>query len=355
MNGGKKRLMHLWCRKEWFQLVHYFDLGDRIVRQIFFCIVLLCLFISIGWADVIKIRNGGTVKGVIQEEGDEKVIIAIKFGTMTLAKDEVESIERASKEENDTLAQKWEKEKQRAEKSQEYLYKKAAAKKKKSKPTITTVGRSPATPFKKTQTATQKTKRHPGAIAIVRCSDNVHSYAACLPSDHGKERKYPVLFCFDPGGDGSTAVRKFAFAAEKYGWIVVGSLNAKNGPWKPILEAQSAMLEDVKKRYNTDQRKYYAAGFSGGARMSYTIAYDNTSNFKGVIACGAGFGRGQISKKISVYHCVGKTDPGLNEVKKAHAQLEKKRVNSKLNIFSGGHSYPPDNVIREAIAWIASR
>jgi len=338
-----------------FQLVRYVDLGNKIARHIIFCMVLLCLFISLGQADVIKIRNGGTVKGVIQEEDDKQVIIVIKFGTMTLAKDEIESIERAGKEENDTLIKKWVKEKRRVRKSREYISSKTAAGKKKSKPTIATVDRSPATPFKKTQTATQKTKRRPGAISIVRCSDNVHSYAACLPSDYDKRRKCPVLFCFDPGGDGSTAVRKFAFAAEKYGWIVVGSLNARNGPWKPILKAQSAMLKDVKKRYNTDQRKYYAAGFSGGARMSYTIAYDNTSNFKGVIACGAGFGRGQISKKISVYHCVGKTDPGLNEVKKAHAQLEKKRAKSKLNVFSGGHSYPPDNVIRKAVDWIASR
>ena len=85
-------------------------------------------------------------------------------------------------------------------------------------------------------------KRKPGRVSIVKCDDGVHSYAVCLPSDYEKREKCPVLLCFAPGGNGKLAVRKFAFSAERYGWIIAGSLDAKNGPWKTILKAQSAML-----------------------------------------------------------------------------------------------------------------
>jgi len=196
-------------------------------------------------------------------------------------------------------------------------------------------------------------KRKAGSVSIVKCDDGVHSYAVCLPSDYEKREKCPVIFCFDPGGDGKLAVRKFAFSAEKYGCIIVGSLDAKNGPWKTILKTQSTMLDDIAKRYKTDEKKYYAAGFSGGARMSYTIAYNNPSKFKGVIACGGGFGLGTISKDVAVYHCAGNADSaGMSEVKKKHLELQRNGVKSELKVFSGGHNWPPDIVIKQALDWL---
>lgn len=330
-------------------------MSNKLFFRILLSLTILCLFVSSTWADVIKIKDGGRIEGIIQQEGDGKVVVEIKYGKITFAEDVIESISRVSKEKNDALRRKWEEEKKKAKKSRERAYERMAKKSAKKSAAKDTVKIHRKTPVKTAKVRQQKPKRRPGAISIIRCDDNFHSYAVCLPSDYEERGRRPVLFCFDPGGDGTTAVRKFAFAAEKYGWIVVGSLNAKNGPWEPILKAQSAMLKDVKKRYNTDQRKYYAAGFSGGARMSYTMAYKNPSNFKGVIACGAGFGQGSISKKVAVYHCVGKRDSNLDEVKKAHNTLKRKRAASKLNIFPGGHSYPPDNVLREAVKWIASQ
>ena len=192
-----------------------------------------------------------------------------------------------------------------------------------------------------------------GTISIVKCDDGVHSYAVCLPSDYEERERCPVIFCFDPGGDGKLAVRKFAFSAEKYGCIIAGSLDARNGPWETILKAQSAMLEDMAKRYKTDEKKYYSAGFSGGARMSYTIAYNNPSKFKGVIACGGGFGLGKISKDAAVYHCAGDADSaGMFEVKKSHLELQRNGVESELNVFSGGHGWPPRIVIKHALDWL---
>jgi len=116
------------------------------------------------------------------------------------------------------------------------------------------------------------------------------------------------------------------------------------------------MLEDIAKRYKTDEKKYYAAGFSGGARMSYTIAYNNPSKFKGVIACGGGFGLGKISKDVAVYHCAGKADSaGMFEVKKSHLELQRNGVNSELKVFSGGHDWPPHIVIKQALDWLMKK
>lgn len=331
-------------------------LNDRLFDRVVLTFIVLLLLTSFAYADVIKIKGGGTIEGILQEEAGDKVIVEIKFGHMTINKDEIEFIQRASEIENNTLREKWEKEKKA--KSSRESHDKDIVKTGVSKTSSAPSASSKPQTYKKDK-AVQYPKQAPmDRPLLIRCDDNIHSYAAFLPPDYEK-RKCPVLFCFDPGADGALAVRKFAFAAEKYGWIVVGSLDARNGPWEPILKAQAAMLKDVKKRYNVDQQRFYATGFSGGARAAYNIAYTNPSNFKGIIACSAGVCRRcqlTISTKIAVYHCVGKTDyAALDEIKKMHAELKGKGAVSYINIFDGGHSWPPDNVLREAVGWLASR
>ena len=43
------------------------------------------------------------------------------------------------------------------------------------------------------------------------------SYALYLPSSYDPDKKFPIIYCFDPGGRGSVAVEKYRSAAEKYG------------------------------------------------------------------------------------------------------------------------------------------
>jgi predicted esterase len=193
-----------------------------------------------------------------------------------------------------------------------------------------------------------------GTIQTITCSDKKHTYALYLPKNFNKYREYRVLFCFDPGGNGQAAVDQFKYAGEKYNWILVGSNDARNGPWKDIGEAQDAIFKDIQERYKVDNRNFCAVGFSGGARMSYTMAYNHPENFKGVIACGAGFGLGTINKNIIVYHCVGETDENLDEVKDAYNQLKRLGVNTKLNVFKGGHQWPPTAVKTNAVDWLTS-
>lgn len=332
---------------------------NRFVRIFLFLITSSLLFTDV-WADMIKIRDGGEIEGIIQQEGDGKIIVEIKFGKITLTEDDIESIKRASAQENDLLRQKWEKEKQRTKSLRESRNKKAAKAKKKETRLISSKAETYKDTAKKVKHSKQKPKRYPERPLLIRCDDNIHSYAAYLPPDYEKRRKCPVLFVFDPGGDGATAVRRFLFAARDYGWIVIGSMDARNGPWKNILNAQAAMLKDVKTRYNVDQRRYYAAGFSGGARMSYAIAYDNPSKFKGIIGCGAGYcsvlvdGR-KISKNVAVYHCVGQSDNAARkEIDKAYATLKNKGVSTYRNVFSGGHGWPPEYVLKQAVKWLNS-
>src|SRR5262249_48470365 len=86
-------------------------------------------------------------------------------------------------------------------------------------------------------------------------SDSSQSYALYLPSNYTPDRKWPVLYAFDPGARGRLPVERFKEAAEKYGWIVVGSNNSRNGPWSVSVNAWNAMQTDTHQRFAIDDER----------------------------------------------------------------------------------------------------
>jgi len=123
---------------------------------------------------------------------------------------------------------------------------------------------------------------------IAALNDSSQSYALYLPSNYTPDRKWPVLYALDPGARGRVPVERFKEAAEKYGWIVLGSNNSRNGPWNVVVNAWNAMLTDTHQRFAIDDERAYATGFSGGARAAVHIAAA-CKCVAGVIAGGAGF------------------------------------------------------------------
>src|SRR6185503_20157925 len=119
-------------------------------------------------------------------------------------------------------------------------------------------------------------------------NDSSQSYTLYLPSNYTPDRKWPVLYAFDPGARGRIPVERFKEAAEKYGWIVLGSNNSRNGPMDVVVKAWNAMQTDTHQRFAIDEERMYATGFSGGARAAVRIAIA-CKCLAGVIASGAGF------------------------------------------------------------------
>src|SRR5215469_5372871 len=53
-------------------------------------------------------------------------------------------------------------------------------------------------------------------------SDSSQSYALYLPSSYSPERRWPIIYAFDPFARGKVPVELYKEAAEKYGYIIVG-------------------------------------------------------------------------------------------------------------------------------------
>ena len=122
----------------------------------------------------------------------------------------------------------------------------------------------------------------------VRCRDAAgQSYALFQPAQYDNKKSWPVILIFDPAARGRTGVNTFIEAARKYGFILACSNNSRNGPQGDNFTAAAAMLQDVEERFNVDQKRIYASGFSGGSRFAMAFAVTE-KRISGVIGCGAG-------------------------------------------------------------------
>lgn len=178
------------------------------------------------------------------------------------------------------------------------------------------------------------------------------SYALYLPSHYSPGKRWPIVYVFDPNGWGDVPVKAMKDAAERYGYIVVGSNNSKNGSWKIEGDAAKAMWDDTHARLAIDDHRVYFAGFSGGARVSAVLA-QRCKCAAGVLLDGAGFGTTPPSRdnSFAVFSAVGIYDFNYPELSELNDELEQAGFPHALRHFDGSHQWPPASVNDEAFAW----
>jgi len=198
-------------------------------------------------------------------------------------------------------------------------------------------------------------KLRPGELTReVRCAANAEqSYALYLPKNYTPSRLWPVVYAFDPAARGSVPLELMKDAAEKYGFILAGSNNSRNGPRKLEGEAAEAMVQDVQTRLAIDNRRSYFTGFSGGARVAAAIA-QGCQCAAGVLLSGAGFPQGTPPSKeaaFPVFAAVGTYDFNYVEMVQLGEKLQGLGSPHFLRTFEGPHQWAPAAVMDEALAW----
>ena len=189
---------------------------------------------------------------------------------------------------------------------------------------------------------------------IEALNDASQSYSLYLPSNYTPDRKWPVLYAFDPGARGRVPVERFKEAAEKYGWIVLGSNNSRNGPWNVVVNAWNAMLMDSHQRFAIDDERMYAAGFSGGARAAIRIAA-RCKCLAGVMANGAGFPSDLAPSPqmhFAFFGAAGVDDFNYPELKSLVEPLSNAGIIHRVQTFAGRHEWPPVSVATAAVEWM---
>jgi pimeloyl-ACP methyl ester carboxylesterase len=186
--------------------------------------------------------------------------------------------------------------------------------------------------------------------SVTVSDDPAQSYALYLPSDYTRERVWSLLLAFHPSARGAAFVEKYRAAAERYGYIVAGSNNSRNGSWDETIRAVRAMSRDVGRRFAVDAERVYLTGLSGGARVAMEVAL-GPNRIAGVIASSAGFpdAKPRSSGPFPIFATVGVEDFNYLEMMRLDARLQSPHY---LAVFDGGHSLPPDSLAMEAVEWL---
>lgn len=194
-------------------------------------------------------------------------------------------------------------------------------------------------------------------IEKVTCAGSPgQSYALYLPSSYRADRAWPILYAFDARGQALVPANAFQEAAERYGWIVVSSYNtASDGPMGPNFTAMRALWADTHARLAIDDKRVYAAGFSGTVRFSCILALSAPGSIAGVIGAGAGFPNDVVPKADNpfvFFGTVGDRDFNYYEMMELDRRMSAVRLPHRIEIFEGPHAWPPASLAGQAIAWM---
>ncbi len=183
--------------------------------------------------------------------------------------------------------------------------------------------------------------------------DSSLSYALYLPKTYSDSIKWPVIYFFDPHAAGDLPVKKYAYQAEQFGTILIGSNNIKNRMSGDELNRFLRQLfDDTYRRFSIDEKRTCVAGFSGGARVATSLALSDPA-IRGVIACGGGF---PSTSQIPPVHFdflgfAGNEDFNLPELLQLDSFLKTQSCRHFLIRFKGKHEWPDSLTFRDAFLW----
>jgi predicted esterase len=192
-------------------------------------------------------------------------------------------------------------------------------------------------------------------IPDIKCkTDPSVSYSLYLPSTYTEGKTVPVFLAFDPMARGTYPVNRYKELAEKYGFILMGSNDSRNGmPMQQLGQISEALFAEMRTRFDADSTRIYLTGFSGGARVACIIGMFG-NKVQGVIGCGAGLPETdrQHLKTFRYFVIAGEADPNLSEVIMQDQALTQAGWNHQLMVIPGGHEWPPVAGMDQAVRWM---
>ena len=210
----------------------------------------------------------------------------------------------------------------------------------------------------------EKTKviKHVDSITIsksvkINCRETPDvSYYIYLPAKYDINKNYPVILIFDPKARGKVSVNLFSEWADKYGYILVGSNNNKNGmDFSSHEYIFNSIYNDVINKVTIDSSRIYLAGFSGGARVAQNIANSNM-NIAGIACCEAGCQEPlNRDNKFCYISFAGYWDFNYSEVKQTENIFQKAVLPNHFIYFDGKHDWPPKNILENIFIYFETQ
>lgn len=186
-------------------------------------------------------------------------------------------------------------------------------------------------------------------------------YELFLPPRYHERKSWPVVVFISPGNQPS-GLSSFRKACTRLGVIFASPYDAGNNcPGPRRVRITLDVLDDVRRRFNTDVDRTYIGGFSGGGRMACHIGFALPEYFGGVIpVCAAGdlrdesWLRRRCVDRLSVALVTGERDFNRGEVERFRGpMLREVGVRARVWVEAGlGHGLPNGETATEVLTWL---
>lgn len=192
-------------------------------------------------------------------------------------------------------------------------------------------------------------------ITAVACRKNsANSFSLYLPHQYSRGQKLPALIFLDPHGDGSYPLNKYKSLAEKFGVVLMGSNDSKNGvTFDETNLIVQVLAAEAAERLNVDAKQISLAGFSGGAKVAL-VAASQPSSLLSIIYCGAGLPQlpPQLPPAMAI---AGLKDMNYTEVIQTDQQFENNHLRHALIEWNGKHEWSDSSTFENTFYWIRFR
>lgn len=178
------------------------------------------------------------------------------------------------------------------------------------------------------------------------------TYALYLPKIFTGNNSLPMIFIFDPEGNGKKAARLFTSAAEEQGYILVSSndINSEK-TLEANLQAATRLVTEATSRIPVDFNNISVVGFSDAAKVASSLPLV-FKNIHGVIAVGDQQIPFDYLKEINKFFFIGIVgDEQVNTYGMQVVNQELKRLGfpSEIYTFNGGRQWPNPGILSSAV------
>lgn len=186
---------------------------------------------------------------------------------------------------------------------------------------------------------------------VVCKNDTTQSFALYLPPSYSSGSRFPVICFFDPHGVGSLPVSKYHLLARQFGYILIGSNNARNGlSLTQTNNIAATLYNDIRSGFSADAIRITWAGFSGGAKVALSYAY-NQQQPNNVIYAGAVLSLPQPAPPVAMLGFAGINDMNYTDLITFDESLSTGNRSHFLIEWNGKHEWPDTAAFRDAFYW----
>ncbi|MFH1063121.1 MAG: alpha/beta fold hydrolase [Candidatus Omnitrophota bacterium] len=317
------------------------------------CLFVICgvlvFFTAQSFADIVKLKNGNALNGIITQSDEHEVVIEVGIGTIRLDRNEIENIELSSNPDKDRLQQQWQQEaKQQASQAQEAL-----EKQEQTKPAeLPAVVLSAPVKEDKPEQRIEK-KPQPAQSKIIKCQLPNSYYLLSVPQNQDKEAGSALIIALHGWPSNPESFMQAWEAEGNRIQAFIACPKSTNQGWKQNDIANILkMIKEIKRNYKINPKKVFVVGVSFGGHFALYMGLKYPNVFKAIVNISGSLvrarkyiGQVQISRRtkhVPVLILIGAKDEQArrDNAKNTRQELNKYgyRVTYKL-IPDFGHGY----------------